>query len=312
MLVFEFHAELTPVDEHACLLDATAGPDGSMIALWTSVEGVEALTARYRNSGGASFARSRAERPVSARVVTYAPQVCAVVPIAALSSAFPTVQTFPDGAVLVVGSRCRWTPEGPEHNAALYDPEGSLVRTGVLGDGIEHVAVSDSGDIWVGYFDEGVLGNFGWGGPGPEPIGSAGLVRFDRSLRPVWRLDDTGMVDCYALNIDGDTAWAYYYTEFPIVRIAGGEITIWDTPKGVTGAKAVAVAEDRVALYGGYGNDGKRLALGRLGDGRFHVERTERLDFPRLRKPDHTALYGRGDTLHLIADQRWYRARPLG
>lgn len=312
MPVFEFHTELSPVDEHDHLVDATAGPNGAMIALWTTAEGADALTARYENSGGASFARSRTERPVSARVVTYAPQVCAVVPVAELRSAFPTVQAFPDGAVLVVGSRCRWSPEGPEHNAAVYGPDGELVQTGVLGDGIAHVAVSASGDIWVGYFDEGVFGNYGWGGPGPEPIGSAGLVRFDRSLRPVWRLDDTDMADCYALNIDGDTAWAYYYTEFPIARIAGGNTTIWDNPAGVGGAKAVAVAEDRVALYGGYGNDGKRLVLGRLDDGRFHVRQTGRLDLPRLRGPRYTGLYGRGETLHLIADQRWYRARPLG
>lgn len=300
------------MDEHDCLLDATAGPDGAMIALWTTAEGAEALTARYQNSGGASFVRSSAERAVSARVVTYTPEVCAVVPIAELRSTFPTVQVFPDGAVLVVGSRCRWSPEGPEHNAAVYGPDGVLIQTGVLGDGIEHVAVSNSGDIWVGYFDEGVFGNYGWGGPGPKPIGSAGLVRFDRSLRPVWRLDDTDMADCYALNIDGDTAWAYYYTEFPVARIAGGDTTIWDNPEGVAGAKAVAVAEDRVALYGGYGRNRKRLVLGRLGDGRFHVEQTGRLDFPHLHEPDYIGLYSRGDTLHLVADQHWYQARPLG
>ncbi len=235
MLVFEFHSELIPIDEHDRLIDATAGPNGAMITLWATAEGADVLTARYKNSGGASFARSRATRPVSARVVTYAPDVGAVVPIAELTSTFPTVQTFPDGAVLVVGRRCRWSPEGPEHNAAIYGPEGALIRTGVLGDGIEHVAVSSSGDIWVGYFDEGVFGNYGWGGPGPEPIGSAGLVRFDRSLRPVWWLDD----------------------------------------------------------------------------GRFHVQQEDKLAFPRLKR-HHTGLHGRGDTLHLIADQRWYRARPLG
>ncbi len=311
MPVFEFHAELTPVDGHDRLLDTSAGLDGSMLALWTTAEGMEMLTARYQDSGGASFPRSRAERPVSARVVIYAPQVCAVVPIAELSSAFPTVQTFPGGGVLVVGSRCRWSPEGPEHNAAVYDPDGSLVRAGVVGDGIEHVVVSDSGDIWVGYFDEGIFGNFGWGGPGPEPIGRAGLVRFDRSLRPVWHLDDPHMADCYALNIEGDTAWACYYTEFPIARIVDGDTTVWQTPEDIAGAKAMAVAEGRVALCGGYGLDGQRLVLGRLDGGRFHVERVDSLDFPRSHASNHTALHGRGDTFHLIVDRRWYRARPF-
>lgn len=34
--------------------------------------------------------------------------------------------------------------------------------------------------------------------------------------------------DCYALNVDSETAWTCYYTGFPIVRVHDGELTGWD------------------------------------------------------------------------------------
>jgi hypothetical protein len=51
---------------------------------------------------------------------------------------------------------------------------------------------------------------FGWGGRGPEPIGTPGIVRFAADLRPEWRYSTSGEVDsiedCYALNVAGETA----------------------------------------------------------------------------------------------------------
>ncbi|MFI7578403.1 hypothetical protein [Micromonospora sp. NPDC049497] len=60
------------------------------------------------------------------------------------------------------------------------------------------------GKLWVGYFDEGVYGNFGWGGPGPAPIGATGIARFTETLHPEWHFptDDLSPIDdCYALNV---------------------------------------------------------------------------------------------------------------
>ena len=45
--------------------------------------------------------------PVSAQMVTYAPDVRAVIPIADLRTAFPTVQTFPAGALNTLSVRLR-------------------------------------------------------------------------------------------------------------------------------------------------------------------------------------------------------------
>ena len=63
----------------------------------------------------------------------------------------------------------------------VVDAAGSVVAEGTLGDGINHLLTTPSGAIWVGYFDEGVFGSFGWGGPGPPPIGQPGIVQFDTS-----------------------------------------------------------------------------------------------------------------------------------
>ena len=88
--------------------------------------------------------------------------------------AHPHIDMLADGSFLVVGARCRWAESGPELNALAIDQNGRIYRRGCLGDGIQHLQVAGDGTIWVGYFDEGVFGNMGWGSPGPEPLGAGG------------------------------------------------------------------------------------------------------------------------------------------
>jgi hypothetical protein len=45
----------------------------------------------------------------------------------------------------------------------MYDAQGRPSQGEVFGDDIAHVQATDTGEIWVGYFDEGVYGNYGWG-----------------------------------------------------------------------------------------------------------------------------------------------------
>ena len=104
----------------------------------------------------------------------------------------------------------------------------SSSREGVVGDGVEHMFTTSAGDIWVAYFDEGVFGNYGWGGPGPTPIGAPGIVRFGADLSLRWSFPmNTSMADCYAFNVDDHEIWACYYTEFPIARIADDAVRHW-------------------------------------------------------------------------------------
>ncbi len=98
------------------------------------------------------------------------------------------VQPTPDGLLAVAG-RSHWRPEGPEANAVVYDRDGRELRRFLLGDGINDVRTTPDGTIWVSYFDEGVFGNFGWGHPGPEPIGAPGLRAFSPTGEPVFAYD---------------------------------------------------------------------------------------------------------------------------
>jgi hypothetical protein len=136
------------------------------------------------------------------------------------SPLFSFVQPAPDG-VLLVAARCHWKPEGVTPNAVVFDRDGRELRRFVLGDGIEDVRTAPDGSIWASYFDEGVFGNYGWGSPGPAPVGASGLVHFGATGERISEYDSAAagtdsICDAYALCTAEDGAWVYFYTEFPI------------------------------------------------------------------------------------------------
>ena len=45
----------------------------------------------------------------------------------------------------------------------------------MLGDGIAHVLATSTGQVWAGYFDEGIYGNYGRYAPDIANSGKAGL-----------------------------------------------------------------------------------------------------------------------------------------
>ena len=229
------------------------------------------MTSRTVSAGGASFPDPGATRPVTARITVHAPGLAAMTRIPELALAHITVQPMPGGRFLVAGARCRWRRDGPDRNAVLYNADGQVVSEHVLGDGIEHVLATSTGQVWAGYFDEGIYGNYGWGrADSQEPVGAYGIVRFSPGLEPAWHYPQYTEVgpwdaigDCYALNVDDTCIWACYYSDFPVVRIRDDIVTGWHNDTG--GARALAAAGSRVALCGGYGPDYDRLALTELG-----------------------------------------------
>jgi hypothetical protein len=115
---------------------------------------------------------------------------------------------MPGGSILLVGARSWWRSDGPDRNAVIYGADGRVLAEETLGDGIEHVLADGTGHIWVGYFDEGVFGNYGWGRPGsPEPLGACGLTGFPQISSPSgWRNDIRGV---RALAVRGTQAALY-------------------------------------------------------------------------------------------------------
>ena len=188
------------------LVCASVGPAGEVAAVWTAPESLGAVTSTTVSAAGACFPDPAAARPVQARIKVHTPDLAAVTPITGLPLAHITVQPMPGGTFLVAGARCRWRRDGPDRNGMLYDADGQIVAEGVLGDGIGHVLATSDGQVWVGCFDEGIYGNYGWGQDGTEePVGAYGIVRFSPELEPAWyypRYTEVGpwdaVSDCYA------------------------------------------------------------------------------------------------------------------
>lgn len=146
-------------------------------------------------------------------------------------------------------------------------------------------------------------------------MGACGLVRFTPDLQLDWRFPSHvqqpwgAISDCYA-NVGDTDVWACYYTDWPVVRIRGGAVIRW--PNTVSGAKAIALDQYRVALYGGYGPDCDRLVIGQLSAKGLQVTGEYRVALPDgTPVPDRTKVIGRGACLHfLTADSRYQLTIP--
>ena len=172
------------------------------------------------------------------------------------------------------------------------------------------MAVDTRGRIWVSYFDEGICGNFGWGHPGPHPLGASGLNCFDDDGSVIWSFpvdNDTGpMTECYALNVQDNGAAAYtYYSEFRLCRISADfQIECFDAD--LQGCRQFAISEHHV-LFTGQWNDAMNAGyLGRLIEGR--VSDVEQVEFtlPGGRPLTEGQFIGRGERLHFFSDESWY------
>jgi len=196
-------------------------------------------------------------------------------------------QPMPDGNVLTVTDR---------GHATVRDPAGGVVAEARFGRWIAHVLTTPTGYVWVGYIDEGVFGN---GGPGAH-----GLVRFAPDLTVDWGCPEGLISDCYALNVDGETAWTCPYADFPVLRIRNGEIREWRNP--VAGAHGLLVHGSRVALVSGYDLPHDRLTVGELRD-EFHPTEEWTLTLPEGQPlPPDTYVVSRGADLHAMAGGNWY------
>ena len=198
------------------------GPAGEAVAVWSSrtVEGRRLVTWH-----------SEEAEPVRSAVLDGAIQATYVQPAA-------------DGGVLLVAAR---KPPAMPSNAQRWSAVGELVAEGDFGDAILHVLATDSGDVWVGYFDEA------HGSTGP---GAHGLVRFGPDLKPVWEYPwDPGLpsvFDCYTLNVVQQVAWTCPYTDFHLISIDADAVL--DRGKSpYQGASGLLIDGERGALIGGYG-----------------------------------------------------------
>jgi len=191
-------------------------------------------------------------------------------------------------------------------NGRIYSKDGVLVSEILLGDGVQTIQSTRSGELWVSYFDEGVFGNFGW----DSPFGAAGLVALDRAGRKCYEFEPHGkapyIVDCYALNVATESdIWCYYYMDFPLVQIRNKEVVAsWKVP--VSGSSAFAVSGDLVLFAGGY-DKRKELELVRLNsDGTAKLLRTLSLYDSSGVAVVPEWIVGRGTRLYIISNESLY------
>lgn len=216
------------------------------------------------------------------------------------------IQPLEDQLLLVCG-RAHYSLSGQhEHNGRIYSRSGTFAGEILLGDGIQDVQTTANGTIWTSYFDEGVFGNFGW----DEPLGSAGLVAWDRKgqkvleYKPVDELDS--ICDCYALNVESnDDVWLCYYTDFPLVHLRNGRVhRYWRAP--VAGSMAFAVDPHHCLFQGGY-DDRDTFVLAELNNTETPRIITQfRLQDEAANPISFSYTAGRRDQIHLMAGTRLY------
>ncbi|MGV9641138.1 hypothetical protein [Streptomyces sp. NPDC003514] len=206
----------------------------------------------------------------------------------AVRARWPLLDRLPDGGFVVAASRARRYEDADQ--VQVFDALGRETCSFSVGDAIEHLLVDDAGHIWVGHFDEN----------------PSGIRRWSRTGQLYWMSDEAsipGLFDCYALNVSGTTAWACPYTDFPLVEIRPDRIDrpvrVW--ANRVRGAKAVAVHGERVAFYGGYGEEEDRLALGEVPETSVEPTGFGLLTLPDGSLPGRRRVVGRGSRIYVQA-----------
>jgi len=264
---------------------------------------------RTEEPGWASFPKTQANDEYTALLYISDEHADQETSLKGLTATFPKVQLLPDRETLVVGPRCKRFKDGTsELNGTVYDSQGNLKRSFVLGDGIEDVQADRKGNIWVSYFDEGVFGNFGWGGDA-VPFGASGLTYFDLNGKRLWDFQAPSgfdsICDCYALNVAKDSVWAHYYSDFPIVRIdASYRVRGWRPDSG--GARALAVHDRRVLLFGNFsGHPASCKLLELRGDSAESIARV-RLMLPEAVDLSGATVVGRDNEIHVVSGNDWY------
>jgi hypothetical protein len=291
------------------VVSTSIGPAGEAIRLLVPEMTARLVFATEEQAGWASFPKTHTQEPYSAKAQIVSASGSSEREVPVLTATYPLVQTLPGGAILVVSSRCQRMQDGTvELNAKIFTREGFLEAEFCLGDGIEHVQSDSMGRIWVGYFDEGVYGNFGWGRDA-TPLGAAGLVCFDREGKKLWDFEPPegfdSISDCYGLNVAEENVWACYYTDFPIVRIGSrGRVEGWST--NLSGPRQFAVSDHSVLVYGGYGDQKDECKLLRLGNGRADHVMEVKLMLPDGVDLGQCKVLGRDRVLHVFSSAHWY------
>ncbi|MFF9056799.1 hypothetical protein ACF09Z_37335 [Streptomyces erythrochromogenes] len=226
-------------------------------------------------------------RPFDALVVSVHPDGnVGLAELSAVQARWPHLDRLPGGGFVVAAARAR--RDDAVNQVQIFDESGRETTAFSVGDAIEHMLVDEAGHLWVGHFDEN-----------PD-----GINRWSATGRRTWTSDGAripGLLDCYALNVSGTAAWACPYTDFPLVEIRPGRpVKVWANT--VRGAHAVAVHGERVAFYGGYGEERNRLVHGELTETSVEPAEVGLLTLPDGTPPGRRRAVARGSRIYVQAE----------
>lgn len=260
------------------LINICSDPSASKVLLLTVNS-----PADYRETKrGGIFAKLKVQKPQSFVIYLFDESGHRSFEIPKQTWNYHFVQPLPNDELLLVCSRSAYRAiDDFDLNAQVFSQNGMLKRSFLLGDGIADIQTTSDGRIWTSYYDEGILGNFGW--QNHKPVGLPGLILWSKFGEKLYEYEPVGSLDyifdCYALNVpNNNEAWFYYYSEFPLVKIQNQEITnIWSTNVG--GSDGFAIWENFVLFRGGY-SDHDQYALYELDEnGKMQLQnRFELLD----------------------------------
>lgn len=156
--------------------------------------------------------------------------------------------------------------------------------------------------MWVSYFDEAMSGS------GPQ---THGLARFTQDLVPNWLYPcDAGLpfiLDCYALNVQGERAHCCAYTEFHLVSVEGDRPIDWGAAP-YRSAHSLLVQGSDGALMNGPGPEYDLVTPFRLHKDRIETAGPQcRLVMPDGMEAQRLQSTCRGPDLHAFRRRTWYR-----
>jgi hypothetical protein len=304
--------ELLPFCDFADVLDgnlvvtAGIGPGGNAILLSVDPNDERVPFEQDGCSGWAKSTSSGNKQPYPGRIIqgrhgaTYAQDFVDIMP-----GAFH-IQPLHGDRTLVVSLFLLEEDGQVAPNASVYNRTGVLVRRMFFGDGIADVQVGNHGRVWVSFFDEGVYRRK----RSPALSGAMGLLALKSTGELEWyfhRPYGFGPIsDCYAMNVDRDNTWVCYYTGFPIVKIDPDfNTTGWCNE--FRGARAIAVDEPRILLWGGYSDNITRCIVQTIrGETLINPVNLE-LSLSNADITQARRVIGRGSVLHFFCGTCWYK-----
>lgn len=126
------------------------------------------------------------------------------------------VDLFSDGSILLVQYTSVQNRNIVERNAWRYSQKDELLDAFVLGHGVNHMQIDETDVVWVGYSDEGVFDELGYG--------KEGLVAYNQKGEKIFGVDYSGMAEIYALNVaHSKEIYFYYYMDHHVIGLSNNQ-----------------------------------------------------------------------------------------